>query len=197
MNNVKVANLNLPEPNMREIMRYSQSDETGLPLIEECLKEVGEINGRVCYSEFDVSKNDGKTSLGFAYSDSEDLKKNLEGCERIILFASTLGFKIDRLIEKYERLSPSKALVMQAIGSERAETLANCFNNNMINEYEKLGYKLHPRFSPGYGDLELSLQKDIIRVLNATKNIGIVLDDSCLMMPSKSVTAIIGIEIGD
>lgn len=50
-----------------------------------------------------------------------------------------------------------------------------------------------PRFSPGYGDLPLSAQREIFAVLDCGKRIGLMLNDSLLMSPSKSVTAFVGI----
>ena len=49
-----------------------------------------------------------------------------------------------------------------------------------------------PRFSPGYGDLSLEVQKEIFSLLDCPRKIGVSLGDSLLMTPSKSVTAIIG-----
>jgi cobalamin-dependent methionine synthase I len=54
--------------------------------------------------------------------------------------------------------------------------------------------KLRPRFSPGFGDLPLSLQPEILAITNARKNLSITLDEGCLMSPSKSVTAFAGID---
>ena len=50
------------------------------------------------------------------------------------------------------------------------------------------------RFSPGYGDLALAHQKEVLKLLNAEKNVGITLTDTCLMVPTKSVSAIVGIK---
>ena len=50
------------------------------------------------------------------------------------------------------------------------------------------------RFSPGYGDFDLKYQKDILEYLDANKKIGISLTDSLMMIPTKSITAIIGIK---
>ena len=62
-------------------------------------------------------------------------------------------------------------------------------------EYEAQGLFLRPRFSPGYGDLKLDHQKDWFRLLDISKQIGVELTDSLLMVPTKSVTALIGIGI--
>lgn len=59
---------------------------------------------------------------------------------------------------------------------------------------KELDVRLKPRFSAGYGDLPLEVQKDIFRVLDCPRKIGLTLNDSLLMSPTKSVTAIVGIE---
>ena len=96
---------------------------------------------------------------------------------------------VDRLIAKYNRISPSKALIFQAIGAERAESLCDLFCDEM-----KEKYSTNPRYSPGYGDLPLDIQRDIFAVLDCPRKIGLTLNDSLLMSPSKSVTAIIGVK---
>ena len=63
----------------------------------------------------------------------------------------------------------------------------------MENEFAKEEKHLRPRFSAGYGDLSLSVQKDIFSVLDCARKIGLTLNDSLIMSPSKSVTAVVGI----
>jgi cobalamin-dependent methionine synthase I len=122
--------------------------------------------------------------------DSNALKKNLEGCKKIVLFAATAGAGIDRLILKYNKLSPSRAVVIQAMGAALIEQWCDIIHEGFRKEY---GANVS-RFSCGYGDLPLTLQRDIFTALNVNKNIGVALSDNCFMTPSKSVTAIIGIK---
>ena len=49
------------------------------------------------------------------------------------------------------------------------------------------------RFSPGYGDLPLETQRPLLQILDSGRRAGIVLSDTMLMIPSKSVSAIIGV----
>ena len=91
---------------------------------------------------------------------------------------------------KYGKLSPTKALFFQAIGAAGIETLCDIFSEDIKKE---LNVNLKPRFSPGFGDLELTTQKDIFKVLDCSKKIGLTLNDSLLMSPTKSVTAFVGI----
>lgn len=121
---------------------------------------------------------------------SEHLAKNLHRCRRVLLLAATAGVGIDRLITKYGRLAPSKALMFQAIGAELVEAVCDAFSKEYEEEHNCV---LRPRFSPGYGDLPLETQKDIFAVLECAKWIGLTLNDSLLMSPSKSVTAFVGI----
>ena len=83
--------------------------------------------------------------------------------------------------------------MLQAIGAERIESLCNIFNTELATKMNSQDKKLAPRFSPGYGDLPLEIQSDIFRVLNCSTKIGLTLNKSLLMTPTKSVTAIIGI----
>ncbi len=187
-----------PQINTREIMRYAQISQSAPEtdaLINNCLKEVREkLTFKVCYAHFTINICDEIINFGFAKTNSVSLRKNLQGCESIILFAATVGIEIDRLIAKYSRISPAKALMFQAIGTERIESLCDAFNNDITAEYRALGMDTSPRFSPGYGDLPLELQSDVFNVLDCPRKIGISLNESLLMSPSKSVTAIIGIK---
>ena len=96
--------------------------------------------------------------------------------------------------EKYNAISPAKAFMLQAIGAERIEALCDIFEQDIKQELTNNGYTVKPRFSAGYGDIPLELQRDIVSVLDCQRKIGITLNESLVMSPSKSVTAIIGIK---
>lgn len=178
----------------KEILRYSgckKADSGIIALMNECINEVKDkLVYKVCYRELPVAINGNVCDFGAFKLQSENLALNLKGSKTTVLFASTIGIGIDRLILKYGRLSPSKALMLQAIGAERIEALCDAFCADIKKEYN-LGIK--PRFSAGYGDLLLESQKDIFAVLDCEKRIGLTLNDSLIMSPSKSVTAFVGI----
>jgi cobalamin-dependent methionine synthase I len=79
---------------------------------------------------------------------------------------------------------------MQAIGAERIEALCDVVCAELKEIYGSVG----DRFSPGYGDFSLTAQRDIFTMLGCEKRIGLTLNDSLLMSPTKSVTAIIGLK---
>lgn len=196
MSNIVLSKIITPPPiNKSEILRYAgakSEDENFLLLLEECLSELeNKLTYKVCYCEMNATINDSLCNFEILKLNSNNLSKNLNGCNKVLLFAATIGIEIDRFITKYSHISPTKSLIFQAIGAERIESLCDCFCNEYMKENN---ISLKPRFSAGYGDLELEIQKDIFRILNCSKNIGLSLSDSLLMTPTKSVTAFVGIK---
>ena len=183
--------------NEREAFRYmscKSPDEQMKRLFEECLSEcLGALSYKACWREFPLLFCGDEINLGFARTKSRALFTNLKGCGKIVLFAATVGHEMDRLIKKQSLLSPAKSVCLQAIGSERVESLCDTLNAELKEQYKKQGFLLKPRFSPGYGDLPLSLQREIMPALDCAKLLGISLGENLMMSPSKSVTAIIGV----
>lgn len=162
--------------------------------MDECLGEaVGRLTWRVCYTEAEVSLDGDCADLGFARVRSRSLCKRLEDCDRAIVFCATVGVELDRLIARYSRISPARAVMLDAIGTERIEALCDVLEAQIKSEREGTG-GIASRFSPGYGDLPLDFQRPLITALEASKRIGVALNESLLMSPSKSVTAIIGLK---
>ena len=186
MNTVVLSKI-YPEPPFceKEILRYAgcrEADEGVRTLLQSCIREVrGRLSYKVCYRIGSVTVVDGVCDFGIFRLPSKHLAENLSGCKEVLLFAATVGVELDRLIAKYGRISPAKALMLQAIGAERIEALCDRFCKDMEME---IGAGLRPRFSPGYGDLPLGVQKDLFAVLDCGKRIGLSLNDSLLMSPS-------------
>jgi 5-methyltetrahydrofolate--homocysteine methyltransferase len=196
-NTVYTKRYSAPPWNRREILRYAGAKETTeevSALLEDCLAEAeGVLNYQLCYARFPVREEDGILDLGFTRVTTDHLRKNLCGCNEIVLFGATVGLGMDRAIARYGKLSPARALMFQAIGAERIEALCDAFCDELSREVGESGMSVRPRFSPGYGDVPLELQRDIFRVLDCARKIGLTLNDSLLMTPTKSVTALVGV----
>ena len=185
----------LPQVDLGELLRYAACrapDEQTLALAQQCAAEgAAVLRPALCWREVALTVREDEVDLGFTRFSSRKLADALEGCERAVVFAATVGLDLDRLIARYGRVSPSRGLMMQALGAERIEALCDAFCNWLAEEYAPL--KLRRRFSPGYGDLPLEGQRAIFDALQCHKEIGLYLNGSYLMSPTKSVTAIVGI----
>lgn len=161
-------------------------------MLTECFKEfLGAVSYKASYRYFDI-KIDGK-KIYFddeMVLESERLASNLSGCSGAFVFVATTSAAVDRLIHKYSNLRVSRAVVLDAIGSAAIEGFCDLLCHKLESDY---GATLKPRFSPGYGDLSILSQSKILKACDSSRKIGVTLTDSRLMIPKKSVSAIIGV----
>jgi hypothetical protein len=198
MSEILLKSYGEPPYDIKAACRYAggraQEQELALQM-ERCFEQTRERwSYRVCYRFFDLKREGALLDTGFAKSDSKSLSKALAGCDRLVLFAATVGSFPDRMALRYGQVSPYRALLYSALGSERVESLCDLFEKEMRAHLQEEGLLLTPRFSPGYGDLPLSLQREIFEALQVEKYLGVRLNDSLLMWPCKSVTAMMGIK---
>ena len=182
----------------KEILRYAMLPSFApkpeeLPL-QECLKAAkGAAQCRAVWRRYPLVRDGNALDLGFAKTDSRDLRQHLEGCDEILLFACTAGAETDRRIARAKLLSPARGLLMHAIGAQQVEGGCDRLCARLAQQFPDR--QLTDRFSPGYGDLTLEMQRDVMAALDCGRTVGITLTDSLLMTPSKSVTAIIGMKV--
>lgn len=186
--------------NDRELLRYlgykngTVPDQNLTDLIAQCKQELEQAaSPRVIWREYPLCIQDHSIDMTCLQTQSKSLERNLKDCERVLLFAATLGSRVDVLLHRYNMIQMSKAVVMQAASVAMLETFCDEQNQKLKEEYEEKGWYLRPRFSPGYGDFSLECQRQIAPALELNKRIGVTLTDSLLMAPSKSVTAVIGV----
>ncbi len=183
-----------------EVARYlgykksNPPDSTVLSEIKSCISEMKEvITPKAVYEKFDLTVS-GQNKISFADLSfvSSDLSRNLKGCSQVIIFASTIGPGPDALIRKAQIQNPAKAAVFQATGAMFIESFVDNLNETLEQEAMDFDLSARPRFSPGYGDVPLDMQKDFFRLLPCSK-IGLTLMNSLIMAPEKSVTAFVGL----
>lgn len=186
-----------------EALRYlgyarKQIADSDLELVTRYIEKVRPIvNLKACYNRYSIAISDDATiTLPYGTITSTNLAENLKGCESIYIFAATIGAAFDRLLGRSKVESMSDAAAYQAVGAAMTEAFCNNLNDYLREISAAKGEKLHPRFSPGFGDYPLENQIGIFRVLDPYKHTGITLNNSLIMSPEKSVTAIIGIEKG-
>lgn len=192
---VLIKNYNEPLISRKEILRYANcksADNQVLTILDSCIQETqSRLSYKVCYIKLPLTIAGENCDFGIFNVFSKKLALNLREADEVVIFAATIGLEIDRLIAKYSHISPMKAVLFQAIGTERIEALCDAFCDDIA---KNLRVDVAPRFSAGYGDLPLETQKEIFNVLNCEKHIGLTLNESLIMSPTKSVTAFIGIK---
>lgn len=124
---------------------------------------------------------------------SRNLARNLRGCERVLLLGATLGSEVDQLMRRYAVTDIARAAVLQALAAASLEEFLDQQVARLKPQYAARGLFLRPRFSPGYGDLDISCQGDILRLLDTPRRIGLSLTAGSMLTPTKSVTAFIGL----
>ena len=123
---------------------------------------------------------------------SRDLSTNLTGCSQVALLAATIGPQVDALIRRHSTVNPVYASILQATGAMFIEEVVDLVNDEIKKIAASQGLKTKPRYSPGFGDVPLEVQKDFFRLLPCTR-IGLTLMDTLIMAPEKSVTAFVGL----
>ncbi|MDE6832967.1 MAG: 5-methyltetrahydrofolate--homocysteine methyltransferase [Ruminococcus sp.] len=120
-----------------------------------------------------------------------DIKKHLTGCTSAVVMAVTLSGEADKLIRQTAVTDMADSLAVDCLCSSAVEQVCNIAEKEIFSVV-KAPYRTW-RFSAGYGDFPLDIQKDLLYFLNAHRRIGLTVTENSLLIPSKSVTAIIGI----
>lgn len=146
------------------------------------------------YREADVEISaEGVQLSGFpALLTGKSIRKHLEGCNRAVVLAATVSAEADRLIRETSVVDMAAALAVDALCSAAIEQTCDIAEAEIFGDMPKEARTF--RFSAGYGDLPIELQRDFLEYLNAQRRIGLTCTDSYLLTPTKSVTAIIGLQ---
>lgn len=161
--------------------------------ISECISH---SNLRYCYKVVSI-ENITENEISIANSSlvlkGSHISSHLRNASKVALFAATLGVSFDNYLKFSQIKSLSSALILDVCANHYIESFCDIVEK-IIKKDEHLeeSYFL-PRFSPGYGDFDLSTQTEILNLLDAQRKIGLTCTENHIMIPRKSVTAIVGI----
>lgn len=184
-----------------EVLRYlgvrgTASDTKTEALIEECASELSSVvRPKYIYRSFNLTISGNNFSLnGYSTTFSgKTAEERLDGCSSCYLLAATLGIEADTLIRRAQVADMARAVVYDACATDLIEKVCDSAELEISKLVAAKGLGTRDRFSPGYGDLSLSLQRDICLLLDTDRKIGLTHTPDFLLIPTKSVTAIVGI----
>jgi cobalamin-dependent methionine synthase I len=107
----------------------------------------------------------------------------------MIIMAVTLGAGVDRLIRTSQIKDMAEAVILDAGASILAEQCADILEETIRAENSCF---VTGRYSPGYGDFPVEMQGRLIREIDGPRTIGLTTNESHILIPRKSITAIIG-----
>ena len=185
-----------------EVLRYmgcpaEKADPETRTLVETCAREMEAAarprwTGRV----LDITLEEDSVRLeGGQLLPGRDLRKHLEGCERAAVFCATLSAQADALIRRWESRDMLRALALDCCATAGVEQVCDQVEPELQGKFPGCSFPF--RYSPGYGDLPLELQGEILHLLDAPRKIGLCASSSHILTPRKSVTAILGIARGE
>jgi len=185
----------------KDVLHYlgyhgSMADERVSSLIAELIALFSaNVVPKSVYGVWDCQIDSSTLTLGGITVNSKNLCDHLKDCRCVVLLAATLGTQADALIRRFSVQDMEKAVIAQAVCAAMIEAYCDSVTEKIESELSQKNefYGLHPttRFSPGYGDFGIVHQKDILNMLNCSR-IGLTLTDGYMLVPAKSVTAVIG-----
>lgn len=125
---------------------------------------------------------------------SKGLLKHLSGSKQVILMAATVGDSVEIASKKYfEQGEYALGLLIDAAATAAVEQAANALCAMLTAQFINQGITLTARFSPGYGDWSLEEQEKVAPLAHI-KAIGVNLTNAKMLIPRKSITAVVGLQ---
>jgi len=186
----------------QEVRRYlgfgkKTADGKTEKAIDACITEVKQrMHPREIHHTFNIIRDGGplRVDAENLNLEGESIRIHLSKSRLCVIMAATLGPEIDKTIRYISRKNLSEAIIMDAVATVAIEAFCDEIESSVISQAKENALFATHRFSPGYGDLPLSLQPHILRALDAPRKIGLTTTEKLVMIPRKSVTAIIGLQ---
>ena len=178
-----------------EFLRYlgwngQENDDTFLQKLDEAAKKfLAAATPKSVVRRFDLTKEFELAGTGFVLQ-GQDIRNHLSGCRQVYLMAATVGQGTEKAVSLAQKKSAHEALLLDTAASCAIESYCDDICEDLQRDCPTL---LTPRFSCGYGDFPLEAQREICAILRTDSQIGLCCDESYLLTPRKSVTALVGI----
>lgn len=191
----------LPNINSAEVLRYLGCRHSSDKLSEQIRAISAEIlcriQPRTVFREFTLNTTPQSIEIAGTRTilTGNDIRKLLANCHQAVFFAVTLGMEMDSFLRQRQLSNMGDALILDACLSAAIDTVCSNLRASIQKEYAAQNCFLTDGFSPGYGDLPISLQQDFLVLLDAQRRIGLTCTSESILIPQKSVTGLWGIAL--
>lgn len=180
-----------------EVLRYlgtgGKEPEELRELAEDCSRELlTAARPRWNWRAFgcEITPEGVRLDCGFLLP-GKDLASHLTGCREAVLMAATLSPGVDALLRRTQLSDLSRSLVLESCATAAIEEVCDRAESIIRERYP--GRELTGRYSPGYGDLPVTVQGEFLSLLDAPRQLGLCATESSILTPRKSVTAVLGV----
>ena len=177
-----------------EILMFLNTPEPGghlSEMLDECTAALCKAaQPRTIYRVLPVQHTETGVTLGGLPLQGDDIALHLTGCKEAVLLAVTLSAPVDALIRRAEVTDMTKAVMLDAVAGAAVEHVCNQLETEIRAKYPYPYYTA--RFSAGYGDFPITQQGDLVKLLDASRKIGLTVTPAQTLLPLKSVTAVMG-----
>lgn len=187
----------IPPSVLKEALRLLGTDtEADSGLLDDLKRAYAQLlevsKPRTVYKKTAVRQTENGVLLDGTEFVSKDLKKLFSNSSHAFILAATLGAETDTFLRRKMIENMADAALLDACANAETERVCDTLEQQLSAEISG-GEYLTKRFSPGYGDVDLEYSSVLVNILNAQKAIGLACTASKMLVPSKSVTAFIGI----
>ena len=193
-------NPELTHINRNEVLKYlgykgGFIDDYTNSQIDNALELVKKIaQPKVIHKVVNICFNEELSFLDIDFKpEGKDIANLLKESRKAILFVATLGNLFETELRKAQIKDMAFAVILDSCASSAIENICDNFQSEMEKQWAERRMFLTDRFSPGYGDMPLTQQKDFCMVLDSARKVGVTVNKGGLLVPTKSVTAIMGI----
>lgn len=182
-----------------EMMRYAKlnpkNPEFPADIIDDAIRKALSLaEPRGIWKILPYAPDEGKILGNHPLSlQGHSIRQHLSGSHFVGVLAVTAGDKIEQASsENFREGKYLEGLLLDAAATAAVEALADQLDSLIRDQARRAGQKTVWRFSPGYGDWPVTQQNDFAALIGA-EEIGITVTDHSMLLPRKSVTAVIGI----
>ena len=192
MNNRKIE---IDKLNFSEALRYlgygeNMPDDITKELLLLCSEQLREaMEGTFVYKVFELAG--GQIPNASFKLEGKAIAKHLENCTKVVFMCATLSSNVDKLIRAKQIRSMTEAMIIDSLASAAIEQVCDEAEKRILKDFSE--YEHTWRFGLGYDDFPLEGQKEFLEILDAPKRIGVCVNESMMLTPTKSVTCVIGL----